>query len=720
MAPPVRPNRARLTQPRAHWALLSLVLMVMLAELGLAGFVDHVGAEGSGPTAVTGAPGPRSVLDGGPLVRVGPDNDVSTRELTPGTVALTFDDGPDPTWTPQILDVLDKHHVHATFFVIGSKVNQYPALTREILARGNEIGVHTFTHVDMSAAPVWRQRLELSLAENAIAGATGIKATLMRPPYSSEPDAVTAPQYEAMREIGAEGYLIVLTDLDTQDWQQPGTRAIVRNGTPADGEGAVVMLHDGGGDRSQTVDGLDRLLDQLADDGDRVMTVSQAFGLPPAGPAPRTWQLRGDALRWAQTLATLLIDIMTLLLGIALVLSVARLVVQLIVARLHVRRTRRVPKPKATKAFLGPVTVIVPAHNESANIAETVRSLTASDYPEVYVIVVDDGSTDDTSAIVQSLKLPNVRLIRQVNSGKPAALNTGIAYAETDLLVLVDGDTVFAPDAIHKLVQAFADPGVGAVSGNAKVANRRGLLGRWQHLEYVMSFNLDRRMFEIAQCMPTVPGAIGAFRRVALTDVEGVPSDTLAEDTDLTMAIIRAGWKVVYVENAIAWTEAPSKLRQLWRQRYRWCYGTMQSVWKHRWALTERGASGRLGRRGLAYLIFFQLLLPIAAPAVDVYALYGMVFLPWYQVIAVWLGLIVAQTITAAYALKLDRESLRPLWTLPLQQFVYRQLMYLVVVQSAVTALTGVRLRWHRIDRTGEARAGESAPVAVATASRKS
>jgi cellulose synthase/poly-beta-1,6-N-acetylglucosamine synthase-like glycosyltransferase len=210
-----------------------------------------------------------------------------------------------------------------------------------------------------------------------------------------------------------------------------------------------------------------------------------------------------------------------------------------------------------------------------------------------------------------------------------------------------------------------------------------------------------------------VPGAIGAFRRVALADVNGVPSDTLAEDTDLTMAIIRAGWKIVYVEDAIAWTEAPSKLRQLWRQRYRWCYGTMQSVWKHRKAITDRGASGRLGRRGLAYLLGFQLLLPICAPAVDIYAVYGMVFLPWVQVVAVWGGLVVAQMITAAYALRMDKESLRPLWTLPLQQFVYRQLMYLVVVQSLVTALTGIRLRWHRIDRTGEARSANAPTVAA-------
>jgi cellulose synthase/poly-beta-1,6-N-acetylglucosamine synthase-like glycosyltransferase len=392
---------------------------------------------------------------------------------------------------------------------------------------------------------------------------------------------------------------------------------------------------------------------------------------------------------------------MTILLGVALALGIVRLVAQVPAAALHARRARA--RRRRRRLYLGPVSVIVPAYNESANIANTVRSLVANDYPRFEVIVVDDGSTDDTGGIVRRLGLPGVRVIRQPNAGKPAALNTGIAHARGDLLLLVDGDTVLAPDAIGQLVQRFAEDDVGAVSGNTKVANRRGLLGRWQHLEYVVGLNLDRRMFELGECMPTVPGAIGAFRREALTDVGGVPATTLAEDTDLTMAVIRAGWRVVYEETAIAWTEAPSTVRQLWRQRYRWSYGTMQAMWKHRGSIVERGPAGRFGRRGLAYLLLFQVLLPLVGPAVDVYAAYGLMFLPAWQVVGVWFGFLGLQAITAAYALRLDSERLGPLWALPLQQLAYRQLMYLVVVQSAVTAATGIRLRWHRVARTGQA-----------------
>jgi cellulose synthase/poly-beta-1,6-N-acetylglucosamine synthase-like glycosyltransferase/peptidoglycan/xylan/chitin deacetylase (PgdA/CDA1 family) len=690
--------------PRAHWFLLLLALLLLFVELCLNGIISHVGAEGSGPRASLSHPAvaPPAVTGGGPVLRIDAGATATSRSMPADTVALTFDDGPDPLWTPRILDVLARHHAHATFFVIGSRVNEYPDLARRIVAEGNQIGVHTFTHTELSTLPAWRRTLELTLAQNAIGAATGRIATVMRPPYSSEPDAVTGTDFSAMRSVADAGYLIVLADHDTDDWRRPGTAAIVEAGTPPPGQGAVVMMHDGGGDRSETVAALDLLLTRLSARGDRFTTVSAGLGLADdAGSATAGVRLRGDAMRWAQTAGRVLARVLTVLVSAALSLALLRLGIQLVTTRVHLRRVR--VRRRRRLRYLGSVTVIVPAYNEAANIAATVRSLVASDYPNVEVVVIDDGSTDDTFDIVRSLRLPRVRAYRQPNAGKPAALNHGVARAGGDFVVLVDGDTVFDPRAVGRLIQPFGEADVGAISGNTKVANRGGVLGRWQHLEYVMGFNLDRRMFEVGECMPTVPGAIGAFRREMLIELGGVPQDTLAEDTDLTMAILRAGWRVVYEESAIAFTEAPSTLRQLWRQRYRWCYGTMQAMWKHRRAIGERGPAGKLGRRGLGYLLLFQVLLPLAAPAVDIYAIYGLLFLPLSQVASVWLGFLALQAFTAGYALRLDGERLGSLWILPLQQFVYRQLMYLVVVQSTVTALTGIRLHWHRIARTGQA-----------------
>ncbi|MFC7241082.1 bifunctional polysaccharide deacetylase/glycosyltransferase family 2 protein [Catellatospora aurea] len=691
-------------EPKAHWLLLALSLALALAGLCLNGYVEHVGAEGSGPHPVSDErPAPDEVVGGGPVQRLAADGTVTTRAMPAKTIALTFDDGPDPRWTPAILDVLRRHDAAGTFFAVGAQVNRHPDIARQIVDSGSEVAAHTFTHLDLTAAPGWQRTAETTLTGNAIAAATGLRPTLMRPPYSATPDAVTVPAYEAMRQAADEGYLTVLADLDTKDWSRPGVDAIVAAATPDGGAGAIVMMHDAGGDRSQTVAALEILIPRLQEQGYRFTTVSQAMDLPATPAAAGGQRVRGHALRFAQLGAGWLAGAMTWLMLAAVVLAVLRLIVQVWCARVHVRRVRK--QSRKRKRYVGAVSVIVPAYNESANIEATVRSLIGSDYPNVEVIVVDDGSSDGTAELVRRLRLPNVYVVEQENAGKPTALNTGVMFARGDILVMVDGDTVFEPDAIGELVQPLADPFVGAVSGNTKVANRGGLLGRWQHLEYVIGFNLDRRMFDILQCMPTVPGAIGAFRREAVVDVGGVSTQTLAEDTDFTMAIIRAGWRVVYAPDAIAWTEAPASLRQLWRQRYRWCYGTMQAMWKHRRALTERGASGRLGRRGLSYLTLFQVLLPLSAPMVDVYGVYGAIFLPPTQVAAVWLGFTMVQVLTAAYALKLDGERYGPLWSLPLQQIVYRQLMYLVVIQSTVMALVGDRLRWHRMARTGAATA---------------
>ena len=302
---------------------------------------------------------------------------------------------------------------------------------------------------------------------------------------------------------------------------------------------------------------------------------------------------------------------------VAGVLVILRLLLMVVFASYH--GWRRDPSGgRGVPAVTEPVSVIVPAYNEKECIAATLRSLMACDHP-IEVIVVDDGSTDETAAIVAALRLPGVRLVRQANAGKPAALNNGIRHARHDLIVMMDGDTVFEPSTVRQLVQPFADPQVGAVSGNAKVANRSTLIGRWQHIEYVIGFNIDRRVSDLARCITTIPGAVGAFRRAALAQVGGLSQDTLAEDTDLTMAICAAGWRVVYEENARAWTEAPVSLRQLWRQRYRWSYGTMQSMWKHRHAVFATGAAGRMGRVGLANLALFQVLLPCLAPLIDVF-----------------------------------------------------------------------------------------------------
>ncbi|GAA4531375.1 MULTISPECIES: bifunctional polysaccharide deacetylase/glycosyltransferase family 2 protein [Nonomuraea] len=686
-------------EPSGHWLMLLAGVALAGCALTLDGFVKNVVGE-TGPQRGGGDPASwlEPVRRSGPVLDLTGDKPAGARPKA-RTVALTFDDGPDPEWTPLVLDALKKHGAKATFFTVGSKIAAHPELTRRIVAEGHEIGNHTYTHPDLSAVPAWRAELELNLTQKALAGATGLHTMLARPPYSSTPDAITGEQWDTLAMLGREGYLIALADLDTEDWSRPGAAGIARAAFPRGGRGAVVMMHDSGGDRAQTVEAVCRLLDRLDRAGYRAETLTSALGMPSAHrPAAQPERIAGAALGLAQRAANAFTDALWWVLFATGVLTLARLLLLVVLARVHARRSRG-PGPALTWERPPGVSVIVPAYNEEAGIAATVRSLVATAYPgPVEVLVVDDGSTDRTAEAAAGPRLPGVRVIRQDNAGKAAALNTGIRHARHEFLVMVDGDTVFEPDTIGHLVRRLADPRVGAVSGNTKVGNRRGLIGRWQHVEYVIGFNLDRRAFELLDCMPTVPGAIGAFRRGALVGLGGVSTDTLAEDTDLTMALCRAGWRVVYEERALAWTEAPATLGQLWRQRYRWCYGTMQAMWKHRRALAEPGP---FGRRCLGYLALFHVLLPLLAPVVDLMAVYHTAVGDPLPAVAVWAGFVVVQAAAGWYALRLDRERVSALWVLPLQQLVYRQLMYLVVFQSVATALLGVRLRWHTVRRQG-------------------
>jgi cellulose synthase/poly-beta-1,6-N-acetylglucosamine synthase-like glycosyltransferase/peptidoglycan/xylan/chitin deacetylase (PgdA/CDA1 family) len=691
-----RPRRG--SPRRVHWPALVVVLLTFAAALGLHGYVtgelsDAGRVRPPGPSEQV----PDSVRAGGPIIgsHAGSLDGVS---VPPHTVVLSFDDGPDPTWTPQVLEVLRRYQIRATFFLLGNQMLRYPALVRGEVAEGHEIGNHSFTHPDLTLLPAWQQTWQLAQAQLALVGVTGRTTALMRPPYSFSTDSLDNGYWDLIRNAHEQGYVTVLADLDSRDWERPGMEEIVRNATPKGGRGALILLHDAGGDRAQTVAALGVLIPELKAKGYRFATVGQIGRLSPYHPASAAELWRGRGLLWATRASQVIASAFAVVFLLAGALTLARLLLMVAVARRHGRTRRdRVWGVIVTR----PATVVVPAYNEKEGIEAAVRSFVNSDHP-VEVVVVDDGSTDGTADLVEALALPSVTVIRQPNAGKPAALNAGIRAASSDLLVLVDGDTRFEPETVGRLVQPFADPGVGAVSGNAKVGNRRRLLGRWQHIEYVMGFNLDRRLYDVFQCMPTVPGAVGAFRREALDDVGGVSDDTLAEDTDLTAAVVRAGWRVVYEETARAWTEAPSSWGQLWKQRYRWCYGTLQAMWKHRRAVVEGGASGRFGRRGLLAMLVFQVILPLSAPAMDAFLLYGLFFLDLQATLLLWGGFLGAQLLTAAYAFRLDRERLRPLWSLPLQQVVYRQLMYLVVIQSVFTAGYGMRLPWEKLRRTGD------------------
>ncbi|MFJ4283077.1 bifunctional polysaccharide deacetylase/glycosyltransferase family 2 protein [Streptomyces massasporeus] len=713
---------AALQRPRVILALLLLLALVCVMLLD--GYLRaEVGGDQRVRTGASSSDVPDDILDGGPIVtfRGGQATTVSVPDKT---IALTFDDGPNPTWTPQVLEILEKYDVPATFFLVGSMVSRYPSVVRDMVDQGHEVGIHTFTHVDLSYQSDARVRREMEQTQLALAGAAGITTTLFRAPYSSETDAIDNYSWPVYKKLGQDGYTSVFVDTDSDDWKRPGVTKIVQWATPKKNKGASVLFHDAGGERSQTIEALPKYIEKMRAKGYTFTTVSgvleeQQGQQAPAGAAPGTGGSRlqaahreatgailyeGKALVAAVAVAEWAVPTLSVGLLAVGVAVMGRFGMMLLLARRHhrLRNRRRFSwGPEITR----PVTVIVPAYNEKECIANTLDSLARSTHP-IEIIVVDDGSTDGTSGIAReaalALGMTNVRVIRQENAGKPAALNNGVRSARHDIVVMMDGDTVFEPDTVRQLVQPFADPAVGAVAGNAKVGNRTTVIGAWQHIEYVMGFNLDRRMYDLLRCMPTIPGAIGAFRRDAVLQVGGMSEDTLAEDTDITIAMHREGWRVVYQEHARAWTEAPGSLKQLWSQRYRWSYGTMQALWKHRKSLTDKGPSGRFGRVGMPLVVLFQIVTPVFAPLIDVFTAYSMIFIDFEAALLAWLAVLGVQLVCAAYAFRLDREKYRYLLMMPLQQLAYRQMMYLVLIHSCVTALTGGRLRWQKLKRTGE------------------
>ncbi|MFC5215645.1 bifunctional polysaccharide deacetylase/glycosyltransferase family 2 protein [Streptomyces coerulescens] len=728
---------AALQRPRV--ILAALLLLALTSVMLLDGYLRaEVGGDQRVRTGASAGKVPDKVLDGGPILtfRGGQATTVSVPDKT---IALTFDDGPNPTWTPQVLAILKKYDIPATFFVVGSMVSRYPSIVADMVDEGNEVGIHTFTHVDLSYQSDARVNREMQQTQLALAGAAGITTTLFRAPYSSETDAIDNYSWPVYKKLGEDGYTSVFVDTDSDDWKRPGVSKIVKWATPEDGEGASVLFHDAGGERSQTIKALPTYIEKMKAKGYTFTTISgamrkegEASGRAQTGQGGPNGQVgavgaadvgsgtsnlqaahrtatgatlyEGKALIGAVAVAEWTVPVLSVGLLVVGVAVMGRFGLMLILARRHYRQRNRRRFTWGPPVYR-PVSVIVPAYNEKECIANTLQSLAKSTHP-IEIIVVDDGSTDGTSEIARNaaveLGMTNVRVIRQENSGKPAALNNGVRSARYDIVVMMDGDTVFEPDTVRQLVQPFADPEVGAVAGNAKVGNRNTIIGAWQHIEYVMGFNLDRRMYDLLRCMPTIPGAIGAFRREAVLQVGGMSEDTLAEDTDITIAMHRAGWRVVYQEHARAWTEAPGSLKQLWSQRYRWSYGTMQALWKHRKSLTDKGPSGRFGRVGMPLVVVFQIVTPVFAPLIDVFTVYSMIFVDFTAALLAWLAVLAVQLLCAAYAFRLDREKYRYLLMMPLQQLAYRQMMYLVLIHSCITAMTGGRLRWQKLKRTGE------------------
>ncbi|QJD80973.1 glycosyltransferase [Spirosoma rhododendri] len=622
------------------------------------------------------------------------------------TMVLSFDDGPDETYTPQILDILEREHVPASFFVIGLNAQRNLPLLQRMARSGYEIGNHTTLHPDLTTVSPRRLFFELNTCRRLIESITGRSTILFRPPYNADSEPNSASELRPIALAEQQHYYTIGESIDPLDWQAGVTpEQILTRIRQQENLGNIILLHDAGGDRSATVKALPAIIHYYKQHGYRFATLSQLMNRPDSELMPAA-PVQQATLVTDRTLVQLIYygqRTLTWLFLIGILLAMTRVLLLAGLALWQKKRQRPIQNP-----YTDLVSIIVPAYNEELNAVRTIESLLASTYANLEVVFVDDGSKDKTYDVVKRRFADDsrVQVLTKPNGGKASALNLGVGRANGAVVVCIDADTQLLPDAVGRLVAGFTDPAIGAVAGNVQVGNQRNALTRFQAIEYTTSQNFDRRAYAVLNCITVVPGAIGAFRRSAVLAVGGFTTDTLAEDCDLTIRLLRNGYRVDTCNEAIAVTEAPETLPMLIKQRVRWCYGVMQTVWKHRDLLFRRGRAGgantAVGWLALPSLLLFQFGFPLLTLVAELQLALSFVTGTWGVVLTYFLAFLGVDAVVAMLAYRLEGRSLRSLWWLLPQRMAWRYLLFWVLIRSYLNALRGEVASWGVLKRTGQ------------------
>jgi cellulose synthase/poly-beta-1,6-N-acetylglucosamine synthase-like glycosyltransferase/peptidoglycan/xylan/chitin deacetylase (PgdA/CDA1 family)/spore germination protein YaaH len=653
----------------------------------------------------------------------------------PKKIAISFDDGPDSEWTPKILDVLKEYNVKAVFLMIGEEAEKNVGIMQRVYREGHEIGNHSFTHPDVSEISKGQVDLELNLTERLFGSKLGVQPLYFRPPYSIDQEPDTNDQAAPVDRIQDLGYVILGNKIDTNDWDEHPRKTpqeitdsvfsqIEDMKTQPWRRGSIILMHDGGGDRSVTVAALPMLITKLREHGYQIVPVAELIGktraevMPPLTPHQR-WQARADSITFF--LIGFFNNFVVAVFFVGDVLMSGRLIIIGIFALIDRLRTR---KSFAPPDYAPRVAVLIPAYNEEKVIVRTIRSVMMSNYKNIRIIVIDDGSTDRTfdvacEAYPADIASGRLTVLTKPNGGKAEALNFALNQTDEEIYIGIDADGVIAHDAITRLVCHFANPKIGAVAGNAKVGNRVNLWTRWQALEYITSQNFERRALDLFDVVMVVPGAIGAWRTSAVRDGGGYHPDTVAEDADLTMNILEQGYSVIYEDQALAFTEAPVGMNGLMRQRFRWSFGILQAIFKHRGAIAKHRAMGLFA---LPNILIFQILLPLVSPLIDLMFVAGTIhyfvdkhFHPesastasFYKLLIFFAAFLIIDFLTSALAFALERKhpaSRGDAWLLVhiwIQRFTYRQVFSIVLFKTIKRAIDGKPFSWDKLERTAK------------------
>lgn len=627
----------------------------------------------------------------------------------PKKVVLTFDDGPDPDYTPQILEILKREKVPAAFFVVGSMVEKNIPLLRQEYEAGYEIGNHTFFHPDISTVSLQRVTLELNATRRLIESITGRSTILFRAPFNADAEPQTIAEVIPVALSRQQSYINIGESIDPHDWE-PGVTAdsiIARVKAQADA-GSMILLHDAGGDtREETVKALPEIIHFFKSKGYQFTTIADVLGktkndlMPPitddadsgiVGSLYNMFILSVFYGNW----------FLLYLFFSAIFLAMGRVILIGILALRQFFEDKKEVAERLANVNLPPVSIIVPAYNEEVTATKTIQSLLETKYKEFEIIFVDDGSKDKTFEIVKAAYEgnPRVKILTKPNGGKASALNFGISQASHEFVICIDADTQLKDDAVYHLMTYFTDEEIGAVAGTVKVGNENNMITRWQSIEYITAQNMDRRAFDLLNSITVVPGAIGAFRKAAITKAGGFTYDTLAEDCDLTMRILKQDYIIKNCAEAIAYTEAPESINMLLKQRFRWSFGVMQSFWKNRDALFNKKYKF-FGMVGMPNILIFQIILPLFSPLADLMMILGLFGDHREKILIYYVAFVVVDLIVGVIAFRLERENYKKLIYIIPQRFIWRQLMYYVLFKSIRRAVKGELSGWGVLKRTG-------------------
>ena len=619
-------------------------------------------------------------------------------------IVLSFDDGPDSKYTPEILDILKKDKIPAVFFVIGLNAEHNLNILKRIYDEGHEIGNHSFSHPNLAEINSERAALELNVTRKIIESVTGHTTLLFRPPYNADAEPQSFDDVFPIVLASKQNYITVAETIDPTDWMKDVTvDSIMARIKNQQSYGNILLLHDAGGNRDATVKALPLIIKYFKDQGYSFVSVANLLGKKRIDVMPALTNKNDiyySKINWLIAEIIFWIEkFLYVLLFVAIVLAVGRTIIIAILSLVQKRKN----KIANHELSAGPlVSVIVPAYNEEVNCVRTVENLLKNTYKNFEVIFVDDGSKDETFSRVKE-RFENdsrVKIFTKPNSGKAGALNYGITMSSAEFVVCIDADTQLKQDAVSELMKYFDDENVAAVAGNVKVGNHLNLLTNWQSVEYITSQNFDRRAFDLLNGITVVPGAIGAFRKSALVKVGKFSTDTLAEDCEITIRLLMEGYTVRYSPTAIAYTEAPETLKMFIKQRFRWTYGIMQSVWKHKETVFNRDYKG-LGLAAMPNAMIFQFALPVISPIVDFVMLLSFLTGQWFQTLIFYIVFTIVDLLASVLAFSYEKENLKRLWYLIPQRIIYRQIMFWVLMKSIMAALRGTLIGWGVLKRTG-------------------